>query len=474
MMEKALILTFEDPREDVRKRRRAIVEEELDKLKASLEGRFEVCASEPIGDKLDAMKALDAVNEREFSAAILHVPVFVDTSVVCFTARSLGLPLMLVSNRRPDSHGTVGFLAVKGALGQMGIGYKGLLGDVDDRTTTRSIMDFVKAAAVIKQMEGQTIGVFGGPALGIVTCSADQVQWLDRFGVFTKHIDQASIIETAYSIDQKEVDKAKAWFLEKEASGAHPETFAASSGFDRQVRSYLATKRICREKKIDFISLQCQPALSEGYIQQCLNCALSNDPYDEGGIKETIALSCEGDMDGALTMQVLKLASGGSTTALLDLRMIPEKGPLTLTNCGGMSTWFAAHSADSKENLAAVKLMPHIFGNREGLALSFVAGRCKATLARLYRRKYTYRMLIAPGEVVDEPAGGVQDSLRAFPHVFFDGDFDRQELLEHLGSNHIHLVDGDVSGILENYCSIMGIECINLRKRDVNMKGAQS
>jgi len=464
MHEKVLILTFEDPREDVRKRRRTIVEEELQKLTASLGRHFEVCAMAPIGHKSDVITALDSANEREFSAAILHVPVFVDTSVVCFTARSLKLPLVLVSNTRPDSHGTVGYLAVKGALDQMGISYEGLLGDTGDGTAVASIRDFVRAAAVARHMEGQTIGVFGGTALGIVTCSADQVQWLDKFGVFTEHIDQAGIIEAAAAIDQRRVDDTKGWFLENAASGKCIKALKASPGIDKQVRSYLAIKQICREKKIDFLSLQCQPTLSEGYVQQCLGCALSNDPYDDGGTKETMALSCEGDLDGALTMQVLKHASGGKPTALLDLRLVPDEGPVTLTNCGGMATWFSDRSSDPKDNLAAINPVPHIFGNSEGLALSFVAARGKATLARLYRKKYEYRMLIVPGEVVDEPAGGVQDALRAFPHVFFDGDFDRRELVGNLGANHIHLVDGDVSGILEDYCSIMRIECINLGK----------
>ncbi|WP_147347986.1 hypothetical protein [Clostridium sp. AM58-1XD] len=142
----------------------------------------------------------------------------------------------------------------------------------------------------------------------------------------------------------------------------------------KMAASYLATRSIIDAYELDFIGIKCQTELSNHYCLQCLNVQMMNDPYDADGRKCPVACSCEADADGALSMQILKLISGGRPTALQDIAQItPER--FVLANCGSMASYFAALSENSEENLKEVHLMPHGFGMAGGAATQLYAGQ---------------------------------------------------------------------------------------------------
>lgn len=86
--------------------------------------------------------------------------------------------------------------------------------------------------------------------------------------------------------------------------------------------------------------------------------------------KETTVCACEGNLDEALTVQVLKLVSCGKPMALLDVRHVSDYGPIVLANCGGLPTWFAARSDTPPEaNLGRIHLVPRTFGKAGGASL---------------------------------------------------------------------------------------------------------
>jgi L-fucose isomerase-like protein len=80
---------------------------------------------------------------------------------------------------------------------------------------------------------------------------------------------------------------------------------------ERQVRSYLATRRLAAEHGFDFVGVKCQPEMSDGYVTQCVAHLLCNGTEDADGAQPILVHACESDLDGALTMQILHLLSGG-------------------------------------------------------------------------------------------------------------------------------------------------------------------
>jgi L-fucose isomerase len=228
---------------------------------------------------------------------------------------------------------------------------------------------------------------------------------------------------------------------------------------DKMIRSYLATKSIINDFELDFLGIKCQPEMSNGYILQCLNVQLLNDPYDAEGPKEPVVCSCEADSDGALTMQILKIISGGLPTALQDIFHVDNK-LMVLANCGSMASWFSKLSDTPQTNLKEVFLQPHGFGEAGGAATQFVAAAGTFTYARLYRNNGDYRMAILKGNTVKKP----REALKAYswyrPTSFVEMDIDYRKFMREYGSNHIHCVRGDFTEELIEFCRYKGIEYV--------------
>ena len=90
--------------------------------------------------------------------------------------------------------------------------------------------------------------------------------------------------------------------------------------------------------------------------------AFLNDPYDWDGPKRPHVCATEADMDGALTMQILKRISGGLPVLFADVRHYHATEDVwDLCNSGQHATWFAARSDDPAENLRHVHLYPEGF-----------------------------------------------------------------------------------------------------------------
>ena len=79
--------------------------------------------------------------------------------------------------------------------------------------------------------------------------------------------------------------------------------------------------------------------------------AFLNDPYDWEGPKTDPVCATEADMDGALTMQILKQLSG-TPVLFADVRHYHADLDIwDLCNSGQHATWFAARSDDPAENM---------------------------------------------------------------------------------------------------------------------------
>ena len=155
----------------------------------------------------------------------------------------------------------------------------------------------------------------------------------------------------------------KRWLVDQGMTISFNETLFRNEHLMKQIQSYLATRELVAENKFDFISVKCQPELSNGFCLQCLSVAFLNDPYDADGPKSAIPCACEADGDGALTMVVLNRLSGGQPTALMDIRgILPEEGIMLLPNCGSIATYFAGRCEKPRDNFQNISLVPHVFG----------------------------------------------------------------------------------------------------------------
>ena len=352
----------------------------------------------------------------------------------------------------------VGMLATGGGLDQAGFRHKRLMGNLEDPTIKKQIITFIRAAYARETLRGQRFGLFGGRSLGMVTATADPSQWLREFGVDVIHIDQSMIVFKAEAIEQSRVKKHMQWLITQVGAVETNQNNFTNLHLERQIRSYLAIKDMIADRNLDFIGVKCQEEMANFFCFQCIGQSLIGDPYDADGPKDPIASSCEADMDGALTMQILKLLSDGLPTNLMDLRYYDENSrELWMANCGSMPTSFSKRPGQQVEDLKEVHLMPHIYGEAGGGTTQFVAAAGSGTLARLMRRNGQYWMGVLAGEFITHSREDLRKTVYNWPHAFFSSHFSYPKFLSLYGSNHIHAVQSDVTAELRDFCDLQDL-----------------
>lgn len=480
MKKKLQLILFSETkmREDVYQKRKGIQDRELDKFLKNAGEYFEIdhIDNNEIRTKKQGQLIAEKVNENEYPI-ILYIPIFINPAIVAHTARSIRRPMALVGNHAKDSLSQLGFLAAAGSMDQIGIEYRRIPWDGCTKEAADSILSWISSLEITparlnaektaKALEGQTFGCIGGRSLGISTGTADAATWEKIWGIDIEHIDQYELVRRSDEL-LKDKPETVDQFISYIQENYGMVEFDASQRFTpahlrKMTASYLAAMDIIADYDLDFIGLKCQTELSNGYCLQCLNVQLLNDPYDARGPKCPMVCSCEADADGALSMQILKLISGGKPTALQDIAQIsPEY--FELANCGAMASYFAALSDDPKANLKQVHLVPHGFGEAGGAATQFICAEGTFTYMRLTHRGSRYRMVFFTGKPLKmDREKFMQRAANPYrPTSFVSHHVDLTKFMEVYGSNHIHVVEGDYTRDLEEFCKLKNIEYYHL------------
>jgi L-fucose isomerase len=442
-----------DSRPDFLERRTPLLQQELSRLEW-LRQATPLIESGLVNTPQAAIEFAAEALRRGAHAVIVHLPIWADPLLSVHLLTAAPLPALLLGNRRPETSSLVGLLGNGGALDQVGIPHERVF-DHAQPEGRESVTAFLQAAGARQRLRGQTLGLFGGASLGILTAVADPAQVLRLFGVSIQPVDQMEIAERARSMPAAVVEAHAGW-LRRRLGGLEFSGDFGEAGFERQVRSYLATRQLATDYGFDFVGVKCQRELSDGYATQCVAHMLANATQDADGEKPGLVHACESDVDGALTMRILSLIAGGRSAALLDIRWLdPENGLWTLANCGALPADLFATDADPS-GLASVRGVPHVFGHGGGGAYPGMVPPQPVTLARLCRRRGEYWMAILRGEVLPADPATAARTTAAFPQAIVhaaSGD----DFLQAYGSNHIHLVAGDVVQALIMFCRMVGI-----------------
>jgi len=396
-------------------------------------------------------------------ALFVHLPCWATPNIVVRAVQSLELPTVTMTSKSAATHGMVGMFGTAGTLSQLGIEHIRIRDDFGAPAFEEKMLPYFRAASTKARLRGRVMGLFGGRSLGIDTGTFDPMQWRSQFGVDVDHIDQLEIVRRAELVDANRVDETMNWMSDKFASIAFDDEKLTEEKLRFQVRCYLANKDINAEKGLDFISVKCMTELSDHYVPQCISAALMPGPYDGEGKKQPCSMSCEADGDGALSMEILKEVSGGSSTLFADVsHMDTDKKILYLPNCGGMCSWFAGRADEAADNLRHIELRASVRPGG-GAITYFTAAAGPITLARLYRVAGQYRMAIIPGEVVDltdeDAASFVQArGKHQLPTAFVQVEADLDRFVDEFGSNHISGVAGSWVRELVSLCEMLHVE----------------
>jgi L-fucose isomerase len=398
---------------------------------------------------------------------VFYYPVWAFPHFSMLAAAETAGPLLLMANIDPVYPGMVGMLAAGGALDQIGRGHMRAWGDIDQPGVRAQLLVHVRAARSVHALRGATFGRFGGRPMGMYTAVANTDQWMSTFGVDVEEIDQWEIVRRAGKVAASRAKAGVAW-LERHAAGVHYDGRRLTPELlERQVRSYHAVRELIDEWHLDFSGIKGQPELTTHFATMDVTEAFLNDPYDWEGPKETHVTATEADMDGALTMQLLK---GLSATPVLfaDVRHYHADADVwDLCNSGQHATWFAARSYDPAENLSRVHLYPEVFYfPAGGASVQHLAAPGDATFARLTRANGRYRMQVTRGEFQTFDDATNERMMRAstieWPHAFAKLEVGAADFLSRFGANHIHAVPGDYVAELKSVCAMLDIDWVGM------------
>lgn len=456
-MKRLGVLHLADSRSDFYKKREALVLEEIERI-GWIFKEYDILNSSIVNSEKDLEKAIDIFLASGVKAMIVHLPIWADPIFTVKAATRIDGPILLLGNSREETSSMVAMLGSGGALGQIGKKHMRVF-DHASADGIGAIRSFIAAVDAIENIKGKTLGTFGSMGLGIFTTVADPAQVMKIFGINIHYYDENLIIKNAEQVSDGEAEKICKWFSDHVQSVTFGGIFTEEA-FLKQAKSYMATDSLAREHDLDILCVKCQQALSDGYTTQCMSHMLMNSTLDHEGTKAPVVHSCESDIDGAITMNILQELSKGQATSLLDIRSIkPDIGKMAFANCGSTAIdMFSAENKGSTNGMGKIDIMPHVFGEAGGCAFSGVFSPGNITLARLTRLNGVYRMDVIEGDIEEPLNDELAHVTKEFPKALVQARVTK-EFLESFGSNHMHGVRGHFAKEIKTFCELIGIEC---------------
>lgn len=284
----------------------------------------------------DAEMAADIfIREKVDAVFALHCN-FGCEDAVAKVGKLVGKPLLLWGPRDegPDGEGLrlrdtqCGLFATSKALLRYGVKFNYITNSALDSETFRTgFADFLGVASTVKSMKSARIGQIGVRPTPFTSVMTNESELLERFGIEVVPVSVAEISNRAFALMESE-DTEYARILQKLKTGFENRSQSAQ-GLEKTAALTVAIARWAAEWSVDAVALQCWSALQAAMdIFPCVAAALLTE--------EGLPVSCETDINGAITLLILNAASMGETSVLADLtiRHPEEEDVELLWHCG--------------------------------------------------------------------------------------------------------------------------------------------
>ena len=386
---------------------------------------------------------------------VLQVATWTYSNTAVSAALAADVPVIVWSNASGGKFGIVGGSIVRGSLDAMGLRADLLHGVAEDEQFVEKLDLLCRSYSAAMRLGGQTFGIGGMRCMGMYTSLFDPLHWRRKFGIDVDNWEQAVVVDRARSMDDAEASRFLQW-VKQEFGKVVPTDEVMLA----QIKMYLALRELVEDKGYDFIAVKCLPEMPSLHTTFCLAHALFNDRSDYYGPKESLVCGCEADANGTLTMQMLKMLSGGPALFADVLGFDQKEATMTLCNCGSQPTDFAP---DRKEVYWETEGLAEFEWRIGGACPQYVARPGDVTFARLSRIAGRDAMLITSGTVITKPREALREINYQQPQAFAELHCSGEGFVEQLRSNHIHMVYGHYVEHLKRMCAALGIEVIEPR-----------
>lgn len=296
--------------------------------------------------------------------------------------------------------------------------------------------DWVDAVRMIRALKDSHIGIIGYRAHGFFNVGVDELAMYQKFGTLIDHFELTDLWNQP--APKEAVDKYTALMRSSFDTGAiSPEKQNQVTELAAKFHAFAA------ERKLTAIAVRCWPEFAASYgISPCAAMSLAQS--------DDLLLSCEGDLDCAITM-IAHSAAGAETPFMADLSQVnPEDNSALMWHCG-------VAPCNLTDGVCSPTLDTYFAGGR-GVTAGFVMKSGAINMSRLDSINGHYRLFNRRGEAIpmqkelsgtyakvrfEEPMQSVLDT------VIYSG-------LAH----HVSMVYGDYSKALSIFARLKGLEVL--------------
>jgi L-fucose isomerase-like protein len=278
---------------------------------------------------------------------------------IAFPFARLDIPLALWSFPEPKTKGPLPTNSLCGMnmlsstltsfLRSSAIKWKWFFGAPGSPQLEKRLEATIAALAAIKSLRNSKIALIGGAANGFNDLLFDEGALFNRFRVRVVHgIEASEVIQLAGKMQPSEVAHAAATFTD-----SCGQINVDQDSLNRATRVYLALSNIASSTGCDALAVSCWPKFQTDF--GIAVCAVLARLQDDG-----IVAACEGDVNGALSMLLLK-ALGRNTPTLLDLVAFDDNDDsIQVWHCGASPCVF------SRDGTFSLNLHHHLTSGLEG------------------------------------------------------------------------------------------------------------
>jgi L-fucose isomerase-like protein len=413
-----------------------------------------------------------------------------DFSVSPMAQLPSGVPKLMLGSALPDFPGAVGLFAAASGLAHVGVKTSRLfVEDFKDHAfyadalseflrTGRyayalpkpirvkvSASDRLRARRAREQLRGMIYGAVGPRSMQMWN-KISEADFLRVFGVAREGFDGLRLLKMAEKVPASKARKALAFLQARGMDirlGRNPKRELTRDMALFQMQCYHALLDLKEQFGLDFIGVQDQLDFIEHYPTTDLALGILNNRLRPDSDGQTIVASTEADDGAAVTMQALKLLSGGQPVGFNDLRYWdPRQGLYWFVNSGALAPYFAQGRHDTLKGSWSERQTYMYFKKGGGTCSVVVRKPGVVTWARFSYRDH--RMYLCAGRGVTDVPTHVQwlerteRCSRDWPQWYLKlcGKIEWQ-----INTNHPMTVCGDHLGALKALADELGMpfEC---------------
>jgi hypothetical protein len=329
--------------------------------------------------------------------------------------------------------------------------YKWFFGHVDDDDFIRRFEVTARALRAIKGMSTAQIGWIGGNSPGFYNMNFEETKVRARLGTRVVAHEFAELAELTDAADPVRAKQVVA-----QLTAAASQVLAGADGMERGAKLYLALKSLAESNNYSALAVQCWPKFQEVLgVAPCM-------AYSWMGSEDDFAVSCEGDVPGALTMLLLNELSDlpGSSTLLDMTALDPERGAMLMWHCGVSPRHFANDDGITWiDHPTLGRKSPEVYG----VAGDQVFAPQQTTIA--YIGDNASEMLVVRARIEEHPAKGFDGTRGWFGGFELNGEpIELADLVNTLvvrgHEHHYAVAQGDLNDELLEVAAWLGMRTV--------------